>query len=85
MQRSITRLVPAYLGLALAGLAPAHAELDRTERAIARHVTSGQPDCVLDFVRDVRNDLNGSTEVITSSFLLNHRQVDLAGRPVAVA
>jgi glutamate carboxypeptidase len=43
MQRSITRLVPAYLGLALAGLAPAHAELDRTERAIARHVASGQP------------------------------------------
>ena len=43
MQHPNTRFVPAFLALALAGLAPAHAELDRTERAIARHAAEGQP------------------------------------------
>jgi glutamate carboxypeptidase len=38
-----SRIVPAFLVLALAGLAPAHAELDRTERAIAKHAAEGQP------------------------------------------
>ncbi len=43
MQHPIPRLVSACLALTLAGLAPAHAELDRTERKIARHAAAGQP------------------------------------------
>jgi glutamate carboxypeptidase len=43
LQHAIARFLPAFLVLALAGLAPAHAELDRTERAIARHAAAGQP------------------------------------------
>jgi len=38
-----TRFVPAILVLALTGLAPAHAELSRVERAIAKHAAEGQP------------------------------------------
>src|SRR5688572_3468976 len=40
---------------------------------------------VLDLVGDVRNDLDGAAEVITTPLLLDHRKVDLAGGPVAVA
>jgi glutamate carboxypeptidase len=43
VQHPISGLVPAFLALSLAGAAPAHAELDRTERAIARHAAIGQP------------------------------------------
>ena len=49
------------------------------------HVPPGEPNRVLDLVGDVRNDLNGAAEVVAAPLLLNHRQVDLAGRPVAVA
>ncbi len=43
MQHPNARFLSAFLALALAGLAPAHAELDRTERAIAKHAAEGQP------------------------------------------
>jgi glutamate carboxypeptidase len=42
VQQPVSRLLTAFLALALAGLTPAHAELDRTERAIARHAAAGQ-------------------------------------------
>ena len=42
-------------------------------------------DAVLDFVGDVRDDLDGAPEIVAAALLLNHRQVDLAGRPVVVA
>ena len=42
-------------------------------------------DRVLDLVGDVRDDLHGAPEVVAAPLLLDHRQVDLAGRPVVVA
>ena len=42
-------------------------------------------DAVLDFVRDVRNDLYGAPEIIAAALFLDHREVDLAGRPVIVS
>ena len=42
-------------------------------------------DVVLDLVGDVRDDLDGPAEVVAAPLLLDHRQVDLAGRPVVVA
>ena len=42
MQYLAARIVPGLLILAIVGLAPAHADLDRTERAIAKHVVAGQ-------------------------------------------
>ncbi len=48
-------------------------------------VSSRQADAVLDFVRDVRDDLDGPAEIVAAALFLNHRHVDLAGRPVAVA
>src|SRR5688572_29783371 len=44
----------------LAGLAPAHAGLDRTELAIARHAAAGQPDAEALLARVV--DLESPTE-----------------------
>ena len=40
---------------------------------------------VLDLVGDVRDDLHGPAQVVPPALLLDHRQVDLAGRPVVVA
>ena len=42
-------------------------------------------DAVLDLVGDVRDDLHGAAEIVAAPFLLDDRQVDLAGRPVVVA
>ena len=42
-------------------------------------------DAVLDLVGDVRDDLHRAAEVVAAALLLDHRQVDLAGRPVVVA
>ena len=39
----------------------------------------------LDLVGDVRNDLHGPAQVVALAFLLDDRQVDLAGGVVAVA
>ena len=48
-------------------------------------VAGDGPDAVLDLVGDVRDDLDGPAEVVAAALLLDHRLVDLAGRPVAVA
>ena len=48
-------------------------------------VLAGGADRVLDLVGDVRNDLDGASEVVAAALLLDHREVDLAGGPVAVA
>src|SRR5687768_444500 len=48
-------------------------------------VAPGHADGVFDLVGDVRNDLDGPSEVIAAPLLLNDRQIDLAGGPVAVA
>ena len=42
-------------------------------------------DAVLDLVGDVRDDLHRASEVVAAPFLLDDRQVDLAGREVVVA
>ena len=42
-------------------------------------------DRVLDFVGDVRNDLDRAAEVVAAPLLLDHALIDLAGRPVRVA
>ncbi len=57
------------------------ADLDQHHVDVPAH----RPDAVLDLVGDVRNDLHGAAEVVAATFLLKHRHVDLAGRPVAVA
>ena len=71
------------------GLEERHA-LDVADRAadLDEHdvdVLARLPDGVLDLVGDVRNDLHGAPEVVAAPLLLDHREVDLAGRPVAVA
>ena len=48
-------------------------------------VAADRADAVLDLVGDVRNHLHGPAEVVAAPFLLDDRQVDLAGRPVVVA
>ena len=48
-------------------------------------IASGGADAVLDFVGDVRDHLDGAAEVVAPPFLGEHRHVDLAGGPVAVA
>ena len=42
-------------------------------------------DRVLDFVGDVRDDLHRAAEIVAAALLLDHLQVNLAGRPVVVA
>jgi glutamate carboxypeptidase len=42
VQQTVSRFLAAFLALTFAGLAPAHAGLDRTEHAIARHAAGGQ-------------------------------------------
>ena len=42
-------------------------------------------DAVLDLVGDVGNHLDGAPQIIAAALLLNHRLVDLAGRPVVVS
>src|SRR5262245_41258781 len=42
----------------------------------------GASDRVFDLVGDVRNDLDGFTEIFAAPFLLDHLVVDLAGGPV---
>ena len=49
------------------------------------HVAAHRADAVLDLVGDMGNDLNGPAQVIAAPLLLEHRHVDLAGRPVVVA
>ena len=44
-----------------------------------------RPNAVLYFICNVRDDLNGAPEVVTASFLLNHREVDLSRCPVVIA
>ena len=39
----------------------------------------------LDFVGDVRNDLHGLAQELAAAFLLDDRQIDLAGRVVRIA
>jgi hypothetical protein len=64
--------------------------LDVTDRAANLdehdvHIASRHPDRVLDLVGDVRNDLHRPAQIVPAPFLLNDGEVDLAGRPVAVA
>ena len=42
MTRTLVRAIPSILAVALASTPPAHAALDRTERAIARHIAGDQ-------------------------------------------
>ena len=42
-------------------------------------------DDALDFVGDVRNDLHGLAQKLAAPFLVDDRQVDLAGRVVRIA
>ena len=48
------------------------------------HILAYRPDPVLDFVCDVGDDLYGAPQIVAASLLLNHRRIDLAGRPVVV-
>ena len=48
------------------------------------HVLADDPNAVLDFVGDVRDDLNRPAEVVTTPLLLNDGEVDLAGRPIVM-
>jgi hypothetical protein len=48
-------------------------------------VVRDRANAVLDFVGDVRDDLDRPAEVIAAALLLDDRQVDLSGRPVVVA
>jgi hypothetical protein len=57
------------------------ADLDQHDVHVGRHRADG----VLDLVGDVRDHLDGAPQVVAAPFLLDDRQVDLAGRPVAVA
>ena len=57
------------------------ADLDEHDVDVARDGA----DAVLDLVGDVRNDLHGAPEIVAAAFLLDDRQVDLAGGPVVVA
>ena len=57
------------------------ADLDEHDVGVA----ADRADAVLDLVGDVRNHLHGAAEVIAAPLLLDHRHVDLAGGPVAVA
>jgi hypothetical protein len=50
-------------------------------RPLRRHRADG----VLDLVGDVRDDLDGAPEVVAAPLLVDDREVDLAGGPVAVA
>ena len=56
------------------------ADFDEHDVGIAARLA----DAVLDLVGDVRNHLHGAAEIIAAALLLDHRHVDLAGRPVAV-
>ena len=64
--------------------------LDVADRAADLHqhdvgIAPGLADAVLDLVGDVRNHLHGAAEIVAAALLLDHRHVDLAGGPVAVA
>ena len=89
-QVDVERVLAADVEAELAdGLEERHA-LDVADRAadLDEHDVDVRPasaDRVLDLVGDVRDDLDGATEVVAAALLLDHRQVDLAGRPVAVA
>ena len=48
------------------------------------HVAARLADGVLDLVGDVGNDLHRPAQVVAAALLLDHREVDLAGGPVAV-
>src|SRR5579871_2792105 len=61
----------------------AHGAPDFDEQHV--DVLRGGPDALLDFVRNVGNDLNRAAEVFAPALLLDDRQVDLARRPVVVA
>ena len=58
----------------------AHCSAHLDDRDI--RIASAPSDESLDFIRDVRNDLDGATEIIAAAFLLDHRFVDLAGGEV---
>ena len=45
----------------------------------SRGVVCLQTHASLDFIRDVRDDLNRVTEIFTATFALNHGRVDLSG------
>src|SRR5436190_87245 len=57
------------------------ADFDEDDVHVLRHGL----DRVLDLVGDVRDDLHGAPEVVAAPLLLNDRQVNLPGGPVAVA
>ena len=47
-------------------------------------IACNRPDAVLDLVGDVGNDLDRPAQVVAAPLFLDHRQVDLPGRPVVV-
>jgi hypothetical protein len=51
------------------------ADLDDRQLRLARAAA----DEMLDFVRDMRNDLDGAAEVVAPALLLDHALIDLAG------
>ena len=53
-------------------------------RQFALEKPRGDANRVLDLVGNVRDDLHGAPEVVAAALFLDHRQVDLTGRPVAV-
>ncbi len=56
------------------------ADFDQHDVDVLRH----RADAVLDLVGDVRDDLHGAAEIIAAPLMLDHREVNLAGRPVVV-
>src|SRR5580698_7713630 len=63
---------------------------DVADRAADLHhanvgISRPHADAVLDFIRDVRNDLNRCAQVIAAPLFRNHALVDSAGRKIAVA
>ena len=57
------------------------ADLDQDDVDVVGRAADG----VLDFVGDVRNDLDGAAQVVAAPLLLDDALIDLAGRPVGIA
>src|SRR5882757_10053092 len=89
-QVHVQTVVSAELHTELADGFQKRQRLDVTHRAADLHhahirAIRTQLDAALDFIRDVRNDLDRGAEIITAPLFGDHALIDAAGREVAVA
>ena len=97
-QVNVERVLPADVLAQLADRLEEGQALDVADRAadlddhdvdlvprVGGRLPRDRPDALLDLVGDVRNDLDGPSQIVAAALLLDDRQVDLPGRPVVVA